>query len=84
LESNNNLWWGEKELNLRPIGYEPTALTTELPPHVRSDFQLSQVRLTNLALTQQGRVYQFLAGKWMLIGRRGRHLRLGHLRYSCY
>ena len=26
-------WWGWEELNLRPIGYEPTALTTELQPH---------------------------------------------------
>lgn len=27
-------WWGWKELNLRPTGYEPAALTTELHPHV--------------------------------------------------
>ena len=25
-------WWGWQELNLRPIGYEPTALTAELHP----------------------------------------------------
>lgn len=25
-------WWGWKELNLRPTGYEPAALTTELHP----------------------------------------------------
>jgi hypothetical protein len=32
---SNLLWWGRKELNLRPIGYEPTALTTELRPLMR-------------------------------------------------
>ena len=26
------LWWGWQDLNLRPIGYEPTALTPELHP----------------------------------------------------
>ena len=31
------LWWGELDLNQRPIGYEPTALTTELSPHVNRD-----------------------------------------------
>ncbi len=25
-------WWGWKELNFRPTGYEPAALTTELHP----------------------------------------------------
>lgn len=25
-------WWGRLDLNQRPIGYEPTALTTELRP----------------------------------------------------
>ena len=25
-------WWGQLGLNQRPIGYEPTALTTELCP----------------------------------------------------
>ena len=28
------VWWGWRDLNLRPIGYEPTALTTELQPHI--------------------------------------------------
>jgi hypothetical protein len=27
-------WWGQLDLNQRPIGYEPTALTTELCPLV--------------------------------------------------
>ena len=27
------VWWGRLDLNQRPIGYEPTALTTELRPH---------------------------------------------------
>jgi hypothetical protein len=27
-------WWGWKELNLLPSGYEPPALTDELQPHV--------------------------------------------------
>ena len=26
------IWWGWKGLNLRPTGYEPAALTTELHP----------------------------------------------------
>lgn len=26
------MWWGWLDLNQRPIGYEPTALTTELHP----------------------------------------------------
>ena len=26
-------WWGHLGLNQGPIGYEPTALTTELCPH---------------------------------------------------
>lgn len=30
-------WWGRRDLNPRPIGYEPTALTTELQPHSQSD-----------------------------------------------
>lgn len=29
-------WWGWLDLNQRPIGYEPTALTTELQPHERN------------------------------------------------
>ncbi len=28
----NKIWWGWKGLNLRPTGYEPAALTTELQP----------------------------------------------------
>ena len=31
-----DIWWGWPDLNLRPIGYEPTALTTELHPHIRA------------------------------------------------
>lgn len=27
-------WWGRLDLNQRPIGYEPTALTTELRPRI--------------------------------------------------
>lgn len=27
------IWWGYLDLNQGPIGYEPTALTTELYPH---------------------------------------------------
>ena len=27
-------WWGWQDLNLRPIGYEPTALTPELQPPI--------------------------------------------------
>ena len=27
-------WWGRLELNQRPTGYEPAALTPELRPHV--------------------------------------------------
>ena len=27
-----HFWWGWKGLNLRPTGYEPAALTTELQP----------------------------------------------------
>jgi hypothetical protein len=27
-------WWGWQDLNLRPSGYEPPALTTELHPHI--------------------------------------------------
>ena len=29
---NVSKWWGWQDLNLRPIGYEPTALTPELQP----------------------------------------------------
>ena len=28
------MWWGYLDLNQGPISYEPTALTTELYPHV--------------------------------------------------
>ena len=30
----DNFWWGQLDLNQRPIGYEPTALTAELWPHM--------------------------------------------------
>ena len=30
----NMSWWGHLDLNQGPIGYEPTALTTELCPHI--------------------------------------------------
>lgn len=33
----NQAWWGRLDLNQRPIGYEPTALTTELRPQVVSN-----------------------------------------------
>jgi hypothetical protein len=36
-------WWGWQDLNLRPIGYEPTALTTELHPLAnREDYNNKQ------------------------------------------
>ncbi len=31
-----SVWWGRLDLNQRPIGYEPTALTTELRPRIES------------------------------------------------
>ena len=31
-------WWGWKESNLLPSGYEPPALTDELQPHASSPF----------------------------------------------
>ena len=31
-------WWGRLDLNQRPIGYEPTALTTELRPQTHTAF----------------------------------------------
>jgi hypothetical protein len=35
------VWWGQLDLNQRPIGYEPTALTTELcPRHVNGAYSL--------------------------------------------
>ena len=36
------MWWGCLDLNQGPIGYEPTALTTELHPLVGIDFELTQ------------------------------------------
>jgi hypothetical protein len=36
------MWWGWQDLNLRPIGYEPTALTPELHPRNRCDYTIKQ------------------------------------------
>ena len=39
---NDFSWWGYLDLNQGPIGYEPTALTTELYPHTGEIVLLSQ------------------------------------------
>lgn len=42
----NTSWWGQLDLNQRPIGYEPTALTAELCPqrcnHCTTDREASR------------------------------------------
>lgn len=37
-------WWGWLDLNQRPTGYEPAALTTELHPLVETYFRFSFCR----------------------------------------
>lgn len=50
----SGLWWGGQDLNLRPIGYEPTALTTELPPLVDTQaYRLTDVSIADLVYNQR-------------------------------
>ena len=42
------VWWGWLDLNQRPIGYEPTALTTELHPHMLTNPWLTEMSISDL------------------------------------
>jgi hypothetical protein len=47
-------WWGCQDLNLGPIGYEPTALTTELHPLVAT-YALPCIAMRNLQNCKKNR-----------------------------
>lgn len=48
------VWWGRLDLNQRPIGYEPTALTTELRPRAHSQLFIEKW-LTEMSIADDER-----------------------------
>lgn len=41
------VWYCEVDLNYRPLGYQPSALTTELPQHISIYFLFKKIRAAN-------------------------------------
>ncbi len=48
------MWWGWLELNQRPTGYEPAALTAELHPRVAVRYKNVTERLTDESIPDYG------------------------------
>jgi hypothetical protein len=46
-EGNSSLWWALKDLNLRPFGCKPNALTAELSALLSSSYRKQQHASTN-------------------------------------
>lgn len=65
------LWWGWLDLNQRPTGYEPAALTTELHPHrsfaIIANFAVvgyTKENMQNINTTKLRRLYRHLLHRY--------------------